>query len=82
VRSGPAIPMNEGKFEPLAAVYPKSAAAVAERLLGQRQLAMQTFADELIAAALARPHNLSPDELRFFRNLNTPDDVKSFRPSP
>jgi molybdopterin-guanine dinucleotide biosynthesis protein A len=81
VSAGPAIPINGGKLEPLAAVYPKAAADIAERLVRQRHLAMRLFADELFAAGLARPHILSPEELPLFRNLNTPEDGKIHRTS-
>ena len=73
----PAIPFLSGKLEPLAAVYPKSAATVAARLLSEQRLAMRDFAEILLAAGEAQPLVVAADDAPLFRNLNTPEDVRA-----
>ena len=70
-----AVPTLDGQWEPLAAVYPKSARPLAEELCRSRRLAMRTFieAAELDAIPVAKA------ERPLFLNVNTPAD---WRPSP
>jgi molybdopterin-guanine dinucleotide biosynthesis protein A len=48
------VPVRNGKFEPLAAVYPKSASAVANKRLERGDLKLQAFVAELIELGLIR----------------------------
>ncbi len=70
-----AAPTIEGRWEPLAAVYPKSAHPLAEELCRSRRLAMRTF----IEAAQLDAIPVTETERTLFLNVNTPDD---WHPSP
>jgi len=48
------VPVRNGRFEPLAAVYPKSASAVANKRLERGDLKLQAFVAELIELGLVR----------------------------
>ncbi|MGB8166814.1 MAG: molybdenum cofactor guanylyltransferase [Chthoniobacteraceae bacterium] len=76
VRDGrPAIPKNGNHFEPLAALYPKSALPIAETLLREDDRSMQHFVRTMIGAGLARSRRLSAAELFLFQNINAPEDL-------
>ena len=76
VKTGHAvIPENGRRFEPLAAVYPKSALPIAERLLRENDRSLQRFGRELIGGGLAQPLPISEAELSLFRNVNRPEDL-------
>jgi molybdopterin-guanine dinucleotide biosynthesis protein A len=65
------------RYEPLAAVYPRAAAPMANAALRAGQLRLQGFVDELVRAALVEPYPLRAGDLRLFRNWNTPGDLNS-----
>jgi molybdopterin-guanine dinucleotide biosynthesis protein A len=69
------VPELAGWFEPLAAVYPKSAAALASELLAGPDLSLQTFVRRCREAGLVEMVSVSPGEAGKFRNLNTPEDL-------
>lgn len=69
------IPRNARYFEPLAAVYSKSALPIAEELLREDDRSMQRFICRLIEAGLAQARSISENELRFFQNVNLPSDL-------
>lgn len=68
------IPHAENRYEPLAAVYPKSALPIAERALAAGRLPLQALARELVALGLAEPDALATSEPELFRNANTPGE--------
>jgi len=72
--SNGAIPKIGEFFEPLAAVYPKEALPIAERLLQSRQLSLQTLAAELVHKGLAFAIEVQPTERQLFANWNHPED--------
>ena len=67
--------MDDGFFEPLAAVYPRSALAVAEEHLQGTDHSMQTFVRCLIKRGLAIARPIADTEYDLFTNWNQPDDV-------
>jgi len=69
------IPASSQHFEPLAAIYPKSAAAAAARALVDGKLALQFFATALLEAGLATEYRLKEEEGALYRNVNTPADL-------
>ncbi len=73
--SGCLIPQRGDFFEPLAAVYPKAATALAQTALQRTDRSMQRFCRELVAADLAHPQQLAATALPYFRNLNEPRDL-------
>ena len=56
------VPVRNGRFEALAAVYPKSASAVANKRLERGDLKLQAFVAELIELGLVRSWDV-PEEM-------------------
>ena len=79
---GCTIPATEGHAEPLCAVYPKSALALAEGLLAQRNLSLQHFVAMLRSRGLARTWAVSPSDHHLFHNVNSPADWLPFSSTP
>lgn len=76
LREGRAIiPQSAAHFEPLAAVYPKSALFIAEELLREEDRSMQRFVRRVIDAGLGRSRPLSEVETSLFTNLNRAEDL-------
>ncbi len=69
------IPASSQHFEPLAAIYPKSAAVAAARALVDGKLALQVFARALLDAGLVTEYRLKAEEGALYRNANTPADL-------
>lgn len=70
-----AIPQQGTQFEPLAAVYPAAAHALAEGAIDGDDRSLQPFVRRLVAAGLAVPAPIGPEEAALFRNVNTPADL-------
>ena len=70
-----AVPRGSAHYEPLAAVYPRAAARIANAALEAGQLRLQSFVEELVRSALIEPYPLRADDLRLFRNWNTIHDL-------
>ena len=70
-----AVPSRGGIFEPLAAVYPKAASAVAEESLSAGRFSMQQFVRECESRELVRIFPVSDEDASLFENLNTPTDL-------
>jgi molybdopterin-guanine dinucleotide biosynthesis protein A len=69
------IPLNENYFEPLCAVYPAEALAVAETALQGSDVSLQHFAKTLLNESRVRAYVLTEDERSLYLNLNTPGDL-------
>jgi molybdopterin-guanine dinucleotide biosynthesis protein A len=69
------VPAIEQDLEPVAAVYPVEAAAVALTLLRQGQRSLQTFARQLEQSGLVSIQKVASVEVALFRNWNSPDDL-------
>jgi molybdopterin-guanine dinucleotide biosynthesis protein A len=69
------VPAIEQDLEPVAAVYPVEAAAVALTLLRQGQRSLQTFARQLEQSGLVSIQKIASDEVALFRNWNSPEDL-------
>jgi molybdenum cofactor guanylyltransferase len=70
------IPQNGDYFEPLCAIYPAESFALAAQSLATGQLALRALARALIRGQLMQTYPLKADERQFYRNGNTPDDLK------
>lgn len=67
---------HDGYFEPLAAVYPRTAYQLAlERLRGGKDLSLQAFVRATVTAGLITPAALHADDSDRFINWNRPEDV-------
>ena len=69
------VPWLDGKWQPLAAVYPTALAGEAERRLKEGKLALQAFVDWAHEQQLIRRHDVADGERDYFQNLNTPADI-------
>jgi len=69
------VPAIGQDLEPVAAVYPVEAAAVALTFLQQGQRSLQTFARRLEQTGLISIQTVAPDEVALFRNWNSPEDL-------
>jgi molybdopterin-guanine dinucleotide biosynthesis protein A len=68
-------PFNQDHLEPLAGIYPKEAAAMAQTALASQDTSMRSFARELLRRGLLREHALAPQEIPLYFNINTPGDL-------
>jgi molybdenum cofactor guanylyltransferase len=69
------IPTLDDYPEPLAALYPRAALALAESQLARGERRMETFARDLAAAGLVHLRAIAKNEHPLFQNWNTPEDV-------
>ena len=66
------VPVIDGQFEPLAAIYPLGILPMAVERLAARQLALQPFAAAAVAAGRLKPWLVPPAKRGLFDNWNTP----------
>ena len=71
-----AVPHRDGRFEPLAAVYPQAMLRLAREHLAEGRLAVQDFARAGTEAGFLEAVAVMPDEIPFFHNLNRPEDLE------
>ena len=69
------IPRQGDYFEPLCAIYPVEAIALAEAMLGAGNVSLQPFAQLLLGKSQAVAYDLTPAEQTLYFNMNTPADV-------
>jgi molybdopterin-guanine dinucleotide biosynthesis protein A len=69
------VPVLDDRFEPLAAIYPRTMHAIAARRLAAGHWAMQEFVREGIAAGLLEGQIVSQADRWLFRNVNVPADL-------
>ena len=70
------VPVIDGSAEPLAAVYPREAAAAAESALQVREFSMQRLIRNLEQKKLVRLRTVSSAERPLFANWNSPEDCR------
>jgi molybdopterin-guanine dinucleotide biosynthesis protein A len=70
------VPSNEDCFEPLAAIYPAAAKEIAADVMSQGKLSLQNFIQQLVREGLVETYSLSDSEKSFYRNMNTPADLR------
>ena len=70
------IPESEGRFEPLAAVYAPSLLPLVIECLRGDDRSMQNLLRAAVKQQLAIAHPISAEAQTFFRNLNSPEDLK------
>jgi len=69
------VPVIENRAEPLAAIYPREAAAEFGHALSGTDFSLQPLIRKLITAGKLQPIPISEEERLFFRNLNEPQDL-------
>jgi molybdopterin-guanine dinucleotide biosynthesis protein A len=73
------VPVNDGRFEPLCAIYPHEAAPLAAAALDRGELSLQNLVKALHLKQQIQTYPLSEAEQPFFLNVNTPSDLKRVR---
>ena len=68
----PIVPIHDGYFEPLAAIYHKKLLPSLRSHLANDQRSLQRFLRECVAQEQIQTYHLHPAELICFENLNTP----------
>ena len=69
------VPVRQGRYEPLAAVYPREVLALAEAALARGVLSMQAFVGECLGVGLMTTTEVPSDCETLFTNWNWPEDV-------
>jgi molybdopterin-guanine dinucleotide biosynthesis protein A len=72
---GGVIPLNGDHFEPLCAIYPIKAAAVANDMLADGRMSLQHLAEMLLQHNLAQAYLLNEAEIPLYHNVNMPGDL-------
>ena len=70
------IPIRADRFEPLAAVFPKSAVALAESRLAGTDRSLQGFCRGAESAGLVRRWVVPPEDESLFQSVNSPEDLE------
>jgi len=68
------VPVDQRQFQPLAAAYPNTLLATAERHLSKGQYSMHTLVTNSLANDMVQLLQLSPSERPHFINWNEPSD--------
>lgn len=69
------VPLIGERAEPLAAIYPREAAPDFSAALAAPDLSLQPLVRKLAGAGKVRMLSVPPDEERFYRSINTPEDL-------
>lgn len=72
------IPRRGGRFEPLAALYPREALGAAEHCRLENRRALQSLAGRLVENKALTTVDVAPDEEALFVNVNTRRDWEDF----
>jgi len=70
------IPESDGYYEPLAAIYPTIAVSMAESALANGCLSLQSLVENLLNRNSVRTYQIAGDGQRFYRNVNSRDDLE------
>ena len=68
-------PVRQERFEPLCAVYPKEAAALAAEAVKGDDVSLQAFVRRLQGAGLMQTMAVPPEDEGLYRNVNSPGDL-------
>jgi len=67
----------DDRYEPLAAIYPNEASADLRSALSSSDFSLQSFISYFVAAEKFRVVPVTPDEKKFFLNVNTLADLEA-----
>jgi len=73
--SSSADELEQHRIEPLAAVYPRAALAVADECLRAGKRKLETFVRALETHGLVTIHPVQAEEIALFTNWNAPEDI-------
>ena len=74
-----AIPMLNGRLEPLAAVYPKRCLLTARNCLAESRIAARHFGQICVSEGALRIYEVQPVDSQCFVNCNSPSDLPDQR---
>ncbi|MEZ5299059.1 MAG: NTP transferase domain-containing protein [Verrucomicrobiales bacterium] len=77
--AGGAVPVEGGRLQPLAALYPAAAAEIARRRLAAGDLSATGFARELDAQSMVRRWPVPGEFPHCFANANTPEEWRALQ---
>lgn len=69
------VPVRQERFEPLCAVYPKAAAALAVEAVKGDDVSLQSFVRRLQGEGMMQTIVVSPEEEELYRNVNRLEDL-------
>ena len=69
------VPVRDGRYEPLAALYPRRVLDMVRRRLDAGDLRLQAFVRESVGCGMVVECVVAPDEEPLFANWNHPSDV-------
>jgi molybdopterin-guanine dinucleotide biosynthesis protein A len=72
------VPLIRERVEPFAAIYPREAAPDFNAALAGPDFSLQPIIRELASGGLVRMFPVPREDERFYRSINTPDDVQEF----
>ncbi len=73
------VPRIDGRWEPLAAVYPRRLLKKIQTHLSAEQLSLQKLIQEAVTDGLLIAREVSPTERLLFSNLNTQEDLAALK---
>lgn len=73
------VPIRGGRYETLAAVYPKHCLATAEAALAQKKYSLQNLCALGIAEGWLSERPVARGDEQLFTNMNTPEDLRALR---
>jgi molybdopterin-guanine dinucleotide biosynthesis protein A len=76
------IPRQDDYLEPLCAIYPAEASALADKILDEAEISVQHFGQQLQKRGQAIIYPLGPAEKPLYLNMNTPSDIPEFQRAP
>lgn len=68
------VPRRDGRWEPLAAVYPATLLPLLDEQIAAGRLSLQALCDRAADAGLIVAREIGPEEASLFANVNTPAD--------
>ncbi|MHC1763048.1 MAG: molybdenum cofactor guanylyltransferase [Verrucomicrobiia bacterium] len=69
------VPKLNGRFEPLAAIYPRRCHAFAFEAIARARRAVQEFVADCLGERAVRPLTVAPSDALCFANWNSPSDL-------
>ena len=69
------VPVRQERFEPLCAVYPQEAAALAAAAVKGNDVSLQSFVRRLQDEGMMQTIAVSPEDEELYRNVNRPEDL-------
>ena len=69
------VPQFDGVYEGLAAIYPRSLAALCEKHLASSDRSLQRFARQAMADGFLTTYSITEESRSLFRNVNRPADL-------